>query len=51
MEGTGKLHMDKYKEVVNDWNFNASCVLTSLPVMEIDSFLLLIFVVWNVPIA
>jgi hypothetical protein len=30
MEGTKKLRMDKYKEITNDQNYEASCTLTSL---------------------
>jgi hypothetical protein len=38
MEGTEKLHMDKYKEITNDWNYDASYTHTSLPVKEIRKF-------------
>jgi hypothetical protein len=34
MEGTEKAHMDKYKEIRNEWNYDASCTLTSLPVWD-----------------
>jgi hypothetical protein len=36
--------MDKYKEITNDWNYDASCKLTSLPVSDFESFKRLIFV-------
>jgi hypothetical protein len=39
-----KPHMDKYK-ITNDWNYDASCMLTSLPVWESDNFKRLVFVV------
>jgi hypothetical protein len=26
-------HIDKYKEITNDWNYDASCMLTSLPIL------------------
>jgi hypothetical protein len=46
VEGTGKLHMGKYKEVMNDWNYDASYVLMliSLPVLDFEKFKCLIFV-------
>jgi hypothetical protein len=28
IEGIEKPHMDKYKEITNDWNYDASCTLT-----------------------
>jgi hypothetical protein len=31
MEGIDKPHTDKYKEITNNWNYDASCTLTSLP--------------------
>jgi hypothetical protein len=34
MEGREKAHTDKQKEIMNDWNYDASCVLTSLPVSD-----------------
>jgi hypothetical protein len=34
MESIEKPQMDKYKNIMNDWNYNASCVLTSLLVWE-----------------
>jgi hypothetical protein len=30
MEGIEKSHTDKYKELMNDWNYDASCMPTSL---------------------
>jgi hypothetical protein len=40
--------MDKFKEIMNDWNYYASCgTLTSLQVSDLD-FKLLIFVALNV---
>jgi hypothetical protein len=46
MEGTEKPHMDKYKEITNDWNYDSSCTLTSLPVWELENLKCLIFIVW-----
>jgi hypothetical protein len=43
-EGTEKPHMDKYKEITNDWNYVASCMLTSLPVSDLENLKCLIFV-------
>jgi hypothetical protein len=50
MEGIEKPHTDKYKEITNDWNYDASCTLTSLPVWDLENFKRLIFVVQSVPI-
>jgi hypothetical protein len=30
MEGVEKPYVDKYKEIMNDWNYDAGCMLTSL---------------------
>jgi hypothetical protein len=43
MEGSKKLHMDRYKEIVNDWNYDASCMLTSLPGLGLRKFQVLDF--------
>jgi hypothetical protein len=48
MEGTEKQHMDKYKEIMNDWNYDANCKLTSLLVWDIENFKCLIFVAQSV---
>jgi hypothetical protein len=44
MEGREKPHTDKYKEIVNDQIYAASCTLTPLPVWDIENFKRLIFV-------
>jgi hypothetical protein len=31
MVGIEKPHADKYREITSDWNYDASCTLTSLP--------------------
>jgi hypothetical protein len=49
MEGIEKPHKGQYKEITNDWNYDASCTLTSLPVWDFENFTLLIFVVQSVP--
>jgi hypothetical protein len=49
MEGMEKPHVDKHKEITNNWNYDASCTLTSLPVWDLEHFNLLIFVVQSVP--
>jgi hypothetical protein len=41
--------MDKYKEITNDWDYDASCMLTSLPVWDLENFKRLIFVAQSVP--
>jgi hypothetical protein len=38
MEGTERPHMNKYKEIMNDKNYDASCMLTSLPAWNIENF-------------
>jgi hypothetical protein len=48
MEGIEKPHTDKYKEITNNWNYDASCTLTSLPVWDLENFNCLIFVVQSV---
>jgi hypothetical protein len=45
MEGTEKPHMDKYKEIMNDWNHGTSCMQTSLLVSDLKNFQCLISVV------
>jgi hypothetical protein len=47
MEGTEKPHVDKYKEITNNWNYDASCTLTSLPVWDLE-IKRLIFIVQSV---
>jgi hypothetical protein len=36
--------VDKYKKITNEQNYDASCTLTSLPVLDLESFKHLIFV-------
>jgi hypothetical protein len=48
MEGIEKPHTDKYKEIAINWNYDASCTLTSLPVWDLENFKRLIFVVQSV---
>jgi hypothetical protein len=50
MEGIEKPHTDKYKEITNNWNYDTSCTLTSIPVWDLENFKLLIFVVQSVQI-
>jgi hypothetical protein len=38
MEGSEKLHMNKYKEIKNDWNYDAIYTLASLPVWDLENF-------------
>jgi hypothetical protein len=38
MEGIEKPHVYKYKEITNNWNYDASCKLTSLPVWDLRKF-------------
>jgi hypothetical protein len=48
MEGIEKPHMVKYKAITNDWNNDDSCMLTSLPVWDLENFKRLVFVVQSV---
>jgi hypothetical protein len=48
MEGREKPHMVQYKAITNDWNYDASRTLTSLPVWDIENFKRLVFVVQSV---
>jgi hypothetical protein len=43
MEGREKPHVVKYKEIMNDLNYDASCTLTSLPVFDLENFKCFIF--------
>jgi hypothetical protein len=38
MEGIEKPHVYKYKAITNNWNYDASCKLTSLPVWDLQKF-------------
>lgn len=44
MEGTEKPYTEKYKEIMNNWNYNANYMLTSLPVLNLENSQCLIFV-------
>jgi hypothetical protein len=48
MEGIEKPHTDKYKEITNNWNYDARCTLTSLPVQDLEHFKSFIFVAQNI---
>jgi hypothetical protein len=48
MEGIEKPHVDKYKEITNNWNYDASCTLISLPVLDLENIKRLFFVVQSV---
>jgi hypothetical protein len=36
--------MDKYKDIMNEWNYDASSTLTSHLVLDLENFKCLIFV-------
>jgi hypothetical protein len=38
MEGREKPHVDKYKGIMNDWNYDTSCMLPSLLVLDLEIF-------------
>jgi hypothetical protein len=44
MVGREKRYADKCKEIKNDWNYYASCTLTSIPIWDLEHFKRLIFV-------
>jgi hypothetical protein len=48
MESREKSHTDKYKEITNDWNCDASCTRTSPPVWYLENFKRWIFVARSV---
>jgi hypothetical protein len=48
IEVTEKLHTDKYKEIMNYWKNDDSCMFTSLPIQDLENFKRLIFVTQNV---
>jgi hypothetical protein len=48
MEGIETPHMDKYKEIKNDWNYDASCMLTSLLLWDLENFKCLDFIAQSV---
>jgi hypothetical protein len=50
MEGIEKPLTEKYKGITNNWNYDASCTLTSLPVWDLENFKPLIFVVQSVQV-
>jgi hypothetical protein len=45
MEGIENSHTDKCKEIMNDWNYDASYMLTSLPVCDLENLKRFFFVV------
>jgi hypothetical protein len=49
MEGTAKSQTDKYKEIKNYWNDDASCERTSLPDIDTGNIRRLAFVAQSVP--
>jgi hypothetical protein len=49
MEGIDKPHTGRYKEITDNWNYDASCTVASLPVWDFENFKRLIFVVQSVP--
>jgi hypothetical protein len=44
MEGREKPHTGKYKAITNEWNYDASCTLTSLPVWDLENLKRLVLV-------
>jgi hypothetical protein len=50
MKGIEKKHTDKYKEITNDWNYDANSALTSLPVWNLENIKRLVSVVKSVHI-
>jgi hypothetical protein len=48
MEGREKPRVVKYKAITNDWSYDTSCTLTSLPVCDLKIFKRLVFVVQSV---
>jgi hypothetical protein len=48
MKDRGKPHTNKYSEIMNDWNYEARCMLTSLLVWGFVNCKLLILVAQSV---
>jgi hypothetical protein len=48
MESRGEPHTHKYRKSMNDWNYDTSCMLTSLTVWQLENFKLLISVAKSV---
>lgn len=48
IEGTENQHVDKYKEISNDWNYAAICIFTLLLVSCLENVKHLIFVAQHV---
>jgi hypothetical protein len=48
MEHTEKLHKEKYTKIMNNCNYDASCMLTSLKVSDLENIKCLIFVAQSV---
>lgn len=44
MDDREKLPMEKCKEITNDWIYDDSCTLVSIPVSELENFKGLFFV-------
>jgi hypothetical protein len=44
VEGIEKPHMDQYREITNDWNYEASCMLMALLVWDLGNSKCLVFV-------
>jgi hypothetical protein len=49
MEGRETPHTNKCKEIMNDWNYDASCRLMSLSVWDIENFMHLVSVAQSIP--
>jgi hypothetical protein len=49
MKDTEKPHMDKYKEIINDGNFDDSCTRMSLVVSNVENVKHLILIAHSVP--
>lgn len=49
LNGKQRKDTGTYRGNVNDWNYDSSCMLTSLPVWDLENFRCLIFVAHSVP--
>jgi hypothetical protein len=48
MQARQKAHTDKYREIMNDWNSDISCRVTSQLVWNLENFRHLVFVAHSI---
>jgi hypothetical protein len=48
MDSREKPYMDRHKEIMNDWYYDDSCMLTTLPLWNLKNFKHFIFVAQSI---